>query len=777
MTSPYGIYGKRLVERGFCAIPCMPGDKIPADFHDGEWKPMASWTSKYSGNPPSSWQINSWSDKPDGGICLVLGRASQYVVAIDVDVDEAVDDVRRCLPHTDVVKRGQKGATFFFRSRTIPSTSFNGTKPDGRIVRLVDVLAEGKQTVLPPSIHPKTGLAYEWTGGYALDEIEPSDLPELPENTLELLREVLRDHGYNEDAMPHSHLLNKAAKAGDPRYQNYSDSAPYKQLNDEAWANPEKWLCALPLFKLQRTRSGNYECVGIWAQSGKGQADEARERNLKINVHKHTIVDFGDGDRGYSPIDLVAAARKCTPAEGFRYLSDILAGFVKVDTSRLRLSKEPEQPEPEPKAVTTVELPPVKAEVDLPRKPLMDITKCPGLIGRMADHITLTAKKQQPLFSMGAALAVMGVLTGRLYQGPTGLGTSLYQIMAAGTGKGKQHPFDGARAILSKCGLIGHLGPGEFASDVAIFSALHRQPNLLCCIDEAAGIMGRSSARNAASHETGMSGEMRKIYSLNFKVYMTKESAARPAFPIYWPALGLFMGSTAEELYSKITSAEISNGLLNRFVILRNDERPARSKNYSSVSDVPPDIIEECKNIYFRNGTESGPFHGDGATDPSAKPVQVEFADDEAELLWEEIDMRGESLTDEKSPLYVRAAENALRVATCRAISNDWRNPAITAEDLAWAAQYVFTAADMMLIDTRDKMAENPFEADMNKVIGILKRNKGEATRSLLARHARMAPKRLDEVASALAEGGRIEMIEYPSDARGRPPRVYKLVD
>jgi hypothetical protein len=724
---------------------------------------------------PSTWQVNSWSEKPDGGICLVLGRASQYVVAIDVDDDDAVDDVRRALPYTDVVKRGQKGATFFFRSKTVVSSFFNGTKPDGRIVRLVDVLGEGKQTVLPPSIHPKTGVPYVWTGNYALDEIEPSDLPELPENTFEILSNVLREHGYNPDAMPHSYALDKAAKAGDPRFQNFDDSHPYRQLNEEAWSQPEKWILALNLFKLRRTSSG-FEAVGVWSQSGTGKADADRERNLKINVHRHTIVDFGDGDKGYSPIDLVARARRLTSGEAFRYLSDILQGYVKVDLSQLnRLEQDSVEAEPAPAA--PIELPPVKAEIaPRPNKSLMDITQAPGLLGMLAAHGNHTARRQQPMFAMAAAIATVGLLAGRQYRGPTGSSTALYMICCCPTGYGKQHPLDCIAEVVRACGLENHLGPSEFKSDVSITSALSRQPNLICCMDEIANFMGKGSSRNAASYETGLSSTNRSLWSASFRIFTSSESAARQAARIYWPHLIIFGVATEDELYSRLSASEITNGLLNRFIIIKSDDKPAKLQPESFASDVPADLIEACRGVYHRDGLTSAPFHGDGVTPVTAPPEFVPFADDEAKLAWIDIEDRADKMRDDISPLYARAAENTIKVATIRAIGIDWRKPAVTVTDLAWAEEFVFSCVDSMVVSSEDKISDSSWEGEVNKVLGFLKRNK-RATRASLIRSVRLPSRRLEEVLSALKESERIEeLVGEDSKHVGRKAVSYTFL-
>jgi Bifunctional DNA primase/polymerase, N-terminal len=60
---------------------------------------------------------------------------------------------------------------------------------------VLDLLAEGRQTVLPPSRHP-SGCDYRWTGPDALEDVDPGELPELPADITERLAKALRPFGY-----------------------------------------------------------------------------------------------------------------------------------------------------------------------------------------------------------------------------------------------------------------------------------------------------------------------------------------------------------------------------------------------------------------------------------------------------------------------------------------------------------------------------------------------------------------------------------------------------
>ena len=76
------------------------------------------------------------------------------LVAIDIDTDDLalIRSIIAVLPPIRAAKRGRRGFTAFFRDPT-------GNIETARL-RLVEILARGTQTVLPPSIYPDTGTAF-----------------------------------------------------------------------------------------------------------------------------------------------------------------------------------------------------------------------------------------------------------------------------------------------------------------------------------------------------------------------------------------------------------------------------------------------------------------------------------------------------------------------------------------------------------------------------------------------------------------------------------------
>jgi hypothetical protein len=310
---PYAQVGARLIERGYCALRVPRGLKHPN---------IKNWLLTYTHRKPTQKEIDEWSTS-GAGVGFVTGLASTDVVGVDIDTDDPaiVAAILAVLPTngTIVKKRGQKGFTIFGRCPGLKDKAFN---IDG--ARICDVLANGRFCVLPATVHPDTNQPYQWLTPDALEDTDPSELPEFPADIAEWIAAALIPFGYS--AEPERAPL---AAGSAPDADN-----PWRSLNEAALANLSKWVPELNLCRCRR-KSNGYEAVGSWVPSGHSPPlpDPKRPRNLSIT--SKGIVDFGDGNRGYSPIDLVMAARDCDFDSAFCWLED------RVDPSNIIIDLKP----------------------------------------------------------------------------------------------------------------------------------------------------------------------------------------------------------------------------------------------------------------------------------------------------------------------------------------------------------------------------------------------------------------------------------------------------
>lgn len=164
MEKIYESYAPKYFEKGFCAIPLSYHGKNPV---------IKDWTN-----------IKVYQDYekiieqyPTSNIGILLGESSG-IIAVDIDKDSALSLV----PLSPVIKKGKKGETRFFK--------YNGEQSRKRLDLGIEILSNGNQTVVPPSIHPETNQAYVWITPDTLFNIDKTDLPTLDEKFLTIISSV-----------------------------------------------------------------------------------------------------------------------------------------------------------------------------------------------------------------------------------------------------------------------------------------------------------------------------------------------------------------------------------------------------------------------------------------------------------------------------------------------------------------------------------------------------------------------------------------------------------
>ena len=171
-TSPYHEIAETLIKKGLVVIPLRADSKIPL---------LPEWTSFTKEQSKKQLEVAGGFN-----IGLLLGEPSG-IVALDFDID--MDNLHRRIlkvcGQSDVVKKGAKGGTIFFR--------FDGEKAkkwkrNGEMV--LELLSTGNQTVIPPSIHPDTMEPYIYTKGKSLADIVSTDLPFLPKDFISKMDEL-----------------------------------------------------------------------------------------------------------------------------------------------------------------------------------------------------------------------------------------------------------------------------------------------------------------------------------------------------------------------------------------------------------------------------------------------------------------------------------------------------------------------------------------------------------------------------------------------------------
>lgn len=722
-ASPYAEFGEPLVEQGYHAIPCRPGSKRPGAYSGQNWWGRNDW-QQYCDRAPTEYELRTWTRWPDAGICVALGNG---VVAVDVDTD---DDVLRSalasvLPLSYVQKRGDKGFTAFYRgSGAIKSAAFN---INGQ--RVLDLLAHGKQTVIPPTVHPDTQRPYVWLTDETLLNTAPADLPELPDDIAEQIAAALTPHGY---APQH---------AAAPTGHGYGNSI-WRDLNDRALADLEAWVPQLDLPKLKRTSKG-YVAVPYWRPSNRGRPLHERAPNLKITTTG--IKDFHDGDRGYTPLDVVMKALGCS----LEYADDWLRqkiGFVEPGLLGLEpwCPKRPavddlpaaanDDVAEETRPSTAVAAPRGKVDPFSPRE-------ADGLLEAIANFVMANGRRPVPEFAMMTAISFLSALYGRKFLTPSGAGLNVYLVGVAAPGFGKDHALKMLRLLASDTALDKLIGPGEVTSGSAIERVVRRSPAFVMPWDEVGVVLQSVTGRGASSWAQSIRKVLLELYGLSTGVWTGKEHAdpkREAATPVHNPTVSLLGMTTPTTFYKGLTEESLADGFVARLTVIEATHRPDRH-SAPAIAITPPSLIASLKQAAdVIKRAASGNIAA--IADPSLKPslTAVPWASDAAERRWLDIeDWQLDEIDDGRAMDGVigRAAEHTVKFATLRALSRDGAQAKVTVADIEWGYSIVQRSLDSVERGIRDHMAGSAFEELTKAILAALRRSPdGSLTQSALLR-------------------------------------------
>jgi hypothetical protein len=742
----YADFGERLIERGYGALPIMPGTKRPGFLLAGQWIGLPNWQRRFNSGAPSATELTRWA-AGDTGLGVVGGYNG--LVAVDIDTDDPVywNALIAILPSSPVRKTGQKGETLFYYGPDIEkSQSWSIDKK-----RIVDLIGPGRQTVLPPTIHPDTHKPYRWVTCETLEDLKPSELPLLPADIAERITAGLTPLGYRPELAP------QAANRS-------NGDSPYRALNEHALENLAAWVPALNLYRCRPARGG-YEAVPLWRPSTTGRRPEKRQLNLKIVPAG--IRDFG-ADRGYTPIDLVMAACDCDCDTAFRFLAERLGFGVDIDVSGLGPLQEPVRPVPEPERPESGPRPEPQSEPAQPKPApagpedeLAPFTHPPGLVGDIVDWVTGTSRRPNRVLALGAAITVVGTLIGRRVAGPTNSATHLYVVSIARSGAGKQHILDAAMRLMCAAKAEAHIGPSRFHSGSAIFRRLTSMPMMLCMQDEIGSVLRAITNRNAGTHDRQVGELLRSLWGLSFASLASPAWATIPVAVklVACPAVSILGVSTPEEFVAALQGESIDNGLLNRFLALSSIVRVSDTKPTSDPAMVSASLAQDLHRLYLWSGPESLLHIGD--PEVVHTPEVLPWASTGAEACYSDFARMVEQHTDEhpgSAPYLARCVETSIRLATIRAAGRWGRGAKVDLEDMEWGAGIAWLAANGLATIAQDHLVENERSEMTAKLLSLIRRRGVMKPRDIQQWiRSRLNSRELKDILSQLVEAGEIE--------------------
>ncbi len=312
----------------------------------------------------------------------------------------------------------------------------------------------------------------------------------------------------------------------------------------------------------------------------------------------------------------------------------------------------------------------------------------------------------------------------------------------------------------------------------ALIRHVQSKPLSICGQDEFGAMLARLGSPRASTHEQGISQVLRSLWGASFSAVQTPAYATSPSQELIAPALSLFGPTTASELYEALKGRDITNGFLNRFLVMDGGARVQERLPPRDLRDVPEPLIARLLDLYAagtkRQGGNIGSVCKNIDNDP--KPVCVPWADEAARQVYLDFAAAITERMDENSehePFLARTAEIALRCATIRAVGDDPSRPALQATHMEWAASLARQSADRLISDAARYMTDALGAADFErKLISKLRAAPGRALtqRKLhmdLRRHFRFAND-LERALDALTKSGivRVHAVAVPGGTK-----------
>lgn len=768
-ASAYSSAYQPLLEAGYSPIPIMPGEKAPGEVMSGRWVLMANWP-QYKNKAPDQLLARRWAGFDGAGIGVILGTPAgegYELAAIDFDTDQQalLETMEASVPPSPVRKRGARGYTAFYR---VPAgTKGRRYRRDKSVICELLTGTNTRQTVIPPTVHPGTGQPYVWISPKTLADVQPFALPVLTADDLERFDDTLCALSEVERVTARV----AAPTAGDP------DANVWRQLNDAALQNLDAWVPKLGLHKLSRSPSG-YKAIPHWRPSSTGR--HMRDRSPNLGISRDGIRDFGT-DQTFTPLDLLMAACSWDLDHAFGWLCRQLGieehdvPLIEVNTAKRERGREcanamgdgghdvadgPEEAQdwddesPVPQEFIDEGPAPEPPEADdehVPRH-LLDV---PGILGEMVQWILATSRRPNAPLALGAAISAAGTIIGRKVATPTRSGTHIYVLGVAPTGAGKDRPLRAACALLEAASLHGAVGPDEVMSQTALIRLVKRQPRVLMPMDEIGAFLRRIGDRRASGHERGITKILRMFWGASFEKITTPEYASSQSEVLEAPALSIYGTSTPDEFFSGLSSADVANGFLNRFLILMGDPTAHDKDPDTDARSMPPALISGLGSVYRAVHLAQGE-PGNRPITPGVTTFDTTWADG-AQAAWSAFSHSCQDQAGAGAPMtrdcFARTGEIAVRLATIRAIFD--RRTEVSIEDVEWGAGLAWYSAARMAQALEEHLVETRQQGD-HKIVADIIRAKRRLTMSDLTRdvRGRVRARDLKDIVESLVEAG-----------------------
>lgn len=669
---------------------------------------------EYFDNLPAQDEAANWDTiyTAQRGIGLILGKISG-IMAVDIDTDNVnvLDAVEKILPESPVKRFGSKGYVAFYK--------YNESLDNKVVFKIkkkvvLEILSSRHKVTIPPSLHRKTKKPYVWLTKDLLT-VGRDALPDLTPLHLEKLRNLGIFDKEPEFVAPKLSLsLPKDVSVDDVRDAlNYID--PDCSYDD--------WIRVGYALESEFGSAG-FELFDSWSSRGKKYKDNKGSKIYTVyrgfdsrSITISTLFHFAKLG-GYS-------IKKSTDL----YFEDVERWRK---TKLVAAEQEPTPPAPEVK------------RRDLDENTLL--ASMPSTAGMLARWLHDQAIYKRPAFHIAGALSYISLLMSQKIKTGKGTFTNLYFLILGGTGTGKDHERKMFQKLHEELGiknlhglLMSRGGSGE-----GITSRLRTEGGKLLMVwDEFAQFIHRCNSTNPGANIVSQKEMLLTLFSsagVTYEENATKSEnvddrgVAKSKKLIYCPCLSVYATSTKSELVKSMTLADISSGLLNRFLIVESKfESYVTKDNYWKDLISSEASVNREKKTVVPDNLKRSLVQLYNFTDPThynfklgeAQAVYINFSGEDAGDAFQECAQSFEKERDkyakaemqEQADMMGRCLEQFIKV--CLVLSD---GVSMNPTQIYWARDFVLYCRNSALGIAQEEFMIGKIEKEKEKFVNIIKK-------------------------------------------------------
>jgi energy-coupling factor transporter ATP-binding protein EcfA2 len=361
--------------------------------------------------------------------------------------------------------------------------------------------------------------------------------------------------------------------------------------------------------------------------------------------------------------------------------------------------------------------------------------------------------KTHPIAALTALLTIVSAVTARGYYSHTKASSTLFLIMIGKTGVGKNTVVKIPNAIMNALDSKHKILTGKIHSEGAMDDIFKFQNVAIQVVDEFGDFLGHM-LNDKGGYFKAIAAKMKNLYSLTNGIYEPSRyssTGGKNKTDDPWhterPCFGITGVTTETQLLRYLNSDQISDGFLNRFIILNGQDVDPQF-NHDPVYGIPKDILEHISSIKMATGYSDASVTGlnhftndEYRTIPCSEDAKRYYNTYIGDADIKNTDIYNFCLNDEseiKREISIRWRENALRMAV--ALSAYEKFDEVPLSVLEWCYNLVKQSSLNFLQLFEEKASQTQYEELKQKALTWFRSQNNKTqyhTLSELARNAR----------------------------------------